>query len=106
MICITISGDQNTTMYDEKSGKICRFRLLLSLNWFLFFLKVNFLVTQKERSHLSFSKLLSKRMETLIKQAGEGADVSALYKKASKEVVIRFGLSSGLSSASQKTNDF
>ena len=50
-----------------------------------------------------FSKLLARRLQSLMKESGNGGDVNALYKRASKEVVIRFGLSSGLSSASGKT---
>ncbi|MBL0263645.1 MAG: DUF1566 domain-containing protein [Leptospiraceae bacterium] len=103
MICITISGDQNTTMYDEKSGKDLPVPSTSDFKLVSILPESKFSGNAKKNALISpFSKLLSKRMETLIKQAGEGADVSALYKKASKEVVIRFGLSSGLSSASQK----
>lgn len=34
-----------------------------------------------------------------MKQAGANADLKALHTKASKEIVIRFGLNKGLSSS-------
>ena len=104
MICVTISGEQNTTMYDEKTAKDLSIPSNSNFKLVSILPESKFSSNTKKNTLLSpFSKLLSRRMESLIKQSGEGGDISALYRKASKEVVIRFGLSSGLSTASQKS---
>lgn len=58
----------------------------------------------KTRTVSPFSKLLSSRFAALVKANGT-ADQNTLYKKASKEIVIRFGLNSGLSGVKASITD-
>lgn len=106
VICLTVSGSGNgkTEMFDEKSNS--NIPVLASSDFKLVTILPESRLTGNSRKNINaspFSKLLARRLQSLIKESGNGGDVNALYKRASKEVVIRFGLSSGLSSASGKT---
>lgn len=101
-VCLTVSGDPNgrTKLFDEKENA----DVTLSSNSSFKLVTVipESKITNNSRKNLlasPFSSLLSKRLQTLMKQSGTSPDVGALHKKASKEIAIRFGLSSGLSSA-------
>jgi len=102
-ICVTVSGESggNTKMYDEKEN--ADISLAPSSNFKLVtVIPEGKFANNSRKNQLAspFSSLVSRRLQTLAKQSGANADLVALNKKASKEVVIRFGLSSGLSSAS------
>jgi len=104
-ICLTVSGESggNTKMFDEKEN--ADITLAPSSNFKLVtVIPESKFANNSRKNQLAspFSSLVSRRLQTLAKQAGAGADLVALNKKASKEVVIRFGLSSGLSSVSGK----
>ncbi|HRG48640.1 MAG TPA: hypothetical protein PLG41_20710 [Leptospiraceae bacterium] len=50
-----------------------------------------------------FSKFAARRLANLMSNSGNSANLSTLNRKASKEVVIRFGLNAGLSAANART---
>ena len=102
-ICVTVSGESggNTKMYDEKEN--ADISLAPSSNFKLVtVIPEGKFANNARKNQLAspFSSLVSRRLQTLAKQSGASADLVALNRKASKEVVIRFGLSSGLSSVS------
>ncbi len=101
-VCLTVSGDPrgNTKMFDEKESA----DLALTSN--SNFKQTSIIVESKLTGNTSkrqlispFSNLLAKRLQYLTKQSGSNTNLATLHTKASKEVVIRFGLST-LSSAS------
>ena len=102
-ICVTVSGESggNTKMYDEKEN--ADISLAPSSNFKLVtVIPEGKFANNARKNQLAspFSSLVSRRLQALAKQSGASADLVALNRKASKEVVIRFGLSSGLSSVS------
>ncbi len=107
IICVIISPADagNTTMYDEKSGR--NIKMEKSSKFELITVLPESKITSnpaKTRAVSPFSKLLSSRFAALVKANGT-ADQNTLYKKASKEIVIRFGLSSGLSGVKASITD-
>ncbi|HNF27341.1 MAG TPA: hypothetical protein PKN56_26000 [Leptospiraceae bacterium] len=106
LVCITVSasGTGSTKMYDEKSNT--DITLTSSSTFKLSKVLSETKITGSKRQGLlvsPFSKFAAARFQNLAKTADSKTDMNALYKKASKEVVIRFGLSTGLSSSSQKS---
>lgn len=100
MVCLTITNHDNetTTVYDEKKkvdvlvpqGSDFKLVTILPENRIIQNARKNTKVSP-------FSSMLMKRFQYLVRNSGAGADPNQLYKKASKEVVIRFGLNSGFS---------
>ncbi|HNF17099.1 MAG TPA: hypothetical protein PK453_25810, partial [Leptospiraceae bacterium] len=106
LVCITVTaaGTGSTKMYDEKSNT--DITLTSSSTFKLSKVLSETKITGSKRQGLlvsPFSKFAAARFQNLAKTADSKTDMNALYKKASKEVVIRFGLSTGLSSSSQKS---
>lgn len=107
IVCVVVSPSSTgkTTVFDEKSGRnlavgnSSKFELITVIPES----KINSNPT-KSRPISPFSKFLSARFAALVK-ADKTTDQSALYKKASKEIVIRFGLSSGLSGVKAGISD-
>lgn len=103
LICLTISAkpDSSSRIYDEK----LKSDLTLSASDFnivSILPESKFTQNAKKNTIASpFSNMLFKRFQFLVKESSPGTDISQLYRKASKELVVRFGLSSGLSSASR-----
>ncbi|MBK7057239.1 MAG: hypothetical protein IPH52_19750 [Leptospiraceae bacterium] len=101
--CLTILGDPsgNTKMFDEKEN--ADIALASSSSFKLVKIIDESKITNNNQKIIAspFSTMHSRRLQALMKQSGS-TDMAALNKKASKEVVIRFGLSSGLSSASAR----
>lgn len=100
MVCVTISGQPNsrTKIYDEKSKS--EIAVTSSSDFKLVSIISESRLTQAAKKNAvasPFSNMLVKRFQQLIKES-PSADAASLYKKASKEVVIRFGLNTGLSS--------
>lgn len=107
VICLTVSPDSNgnTTLFDEKVNSDVS--VPASSSFKLVTVIPESKITGNSRKNMlvsPFSKLLARRLQALVKTAGSGADINALYKKASKEVVIRFGLQNGISSASGRSS--
>jgi|JI10StandDraft_1071094.scaffolds.fasta_scaffold166045_2 hypothetical protein len=101
--CLTILGDPsgNTKMFDEKEN--ADIALASSSSFKLVKIIDESKITNNNQKIIAspFSTMHSRRLQALMKQSGS-TDMAAMNKKASKEVVIRFGLSSGLSSASAR----
>lgn len=104
-VCLTVSGHTNgkTAMFDEKTNADVSVSSSSGLKMVTVIpesrLQNN---TRKNMLASPFSRLISQRLQALVKEAGSGADIDKLHKKASKEAVIRFGLSTGLSVSSGK----
>ncbi|HMV78892.1 MAG TPA: DUF1566 domain-containing protein [Leptospiraceae bacterium] len=105
-VCLTVSGHTNgkTTVFDEKTNSDISVASSSSLK-LVSVLPESRLQNNTRKNMLAspFSRLISQRLQALVKEAGSSADIDKLYKKASKEAVIRFGLSSGLSVSSGKS---
>ena len=102
IVCLTVSPNSNgqTKMFDEKLNS--DITISGSSNFKLVTILPESKISNNNRKNTlisPFSKMLGRRFQNLIRQSGEGADKTALHRKASKEIVIRFGLSSGLSAA-------
>ena len=101
-VCVIIGRDPTgiTTVYDEYTGKdlvlgsTSKFEMTTIVNEGKINQNKNFLITP-------FSLMLARRLQTLTRQAGANPDIDKLTRRASKEIVIRFGLASGLSAASK-----
>ncbi|HRG48761.1 MAG TPA: putative Ig domain-containing protein, partial [Leptospiraceae bacterium] len=105
VICLTVSPDPNgnTTLFDEKMNSDVSVPVSSSFQLVTIIPESKIIGNSRKNMLVSpFSKLLARRLQALVKTAGSGTGINALYKKASKEVVIRFGLSSGLSNTSSK----
>ncbi|MCB1179029.1 MAG: DUF1566 domain-containing protein [Leptospiraceae bacterium] len=105
-VCVTVGPrtEGTTLLYDEKSKKD------LSVSSNSTFSLVNVVredsITGNKKSSIFISpltKILSQRMQTLAKE-NPGTSSSILARRAGKEIVIRFGLSSALSSKSFNKN--
>ncbi len=105
VVCLTVSTNSNgkTTLFDEKANSDVTVPATSTFKLTTVLPESKIINNSRKNAMVSpFSKLLSKRLQYLVKQGGEGADTSKLFRKASKEIVIRFGLQSGLSLASGK----
>lgn len=104
-VCLSVSGHTNgkTTMFDEKTNSDIAVSSSSSLKM-VTVIPESRLVNNTRKNTLAspFSRLISQRLQALVKEAGSSADIDRLYKKASKEAVIRFGLNTGLSVSSGK----
>ncbi len=107
LICLQVTPHQNglSTMYDEKTKQ--DIPILPSSNF-----KMNSLIQESKIRGNSksgnfitpFSRMVSRRFQFLIKNAGSNPDLPSLNRRASRELVIRFGLGSGLSSNTKNKN--
>ncbi|MBK6604196.1 MAG: putative Ig domain-containing protein [Leptospiraceae bacterium] len=107
VVCLTVATNPNgkTSLFDEKANSDVSVPTTSTFKLVTILPESKIINNNRKNAMVSpFSKLLAKRLQYLIKQAGEGANVSALHKKASKEIVVRFGLQSGLSASSGKAN--
>ena len=90
-ICVRVSGDPSgkTTVFDEKSNADVFVAPNSNFNLVTILPESRLIGNSRKNTMLSpFSKILGKRLQSLMRQAGVGADPNALYKKASKEIVI------------------
>jgi len=104
LVCITVSAGTggSTKMFDEKSN--ADITLSPSSNFKLSKVLSETKITGSKRQGVlvsPFTKFAAARFQNLAKAADSKTDRNALYKKAGKEVVIRFGLNRGLSSGSK-----
>jgi len=100
VVCITVSPSSrgNTKMYDEKTQKDVSVPASSSFRLVTVMPESKIQNNMRKNALVSpFSKLVSRRLQYLLGQNPTG-DANKLYSQASKEIVIRFGLSSGLSS--------
>ncbi|HRG47685.1 MAG TPA: hypothetical protein PLX69_08900 [Leptospiraceae bacterium] len=104
LVCVTVSPNSNreTTLFDEKTNSDIPLTSDSSFK-LVTILPESKIVDRSRKNVLAspFSRMLGSRLQSLIKASGENADTTSLYKKASKELVIRFGLSTGLSSTAR-----
>ncbi|MBK8398092.1 MAG: DUF1554 domain-containing protein [Leptospiraceae bacterium] len=103
VVCVTISArpDGLTRIYDEASDS--DIDLAGNSNFQLTNILPEAKISNNNRQNVlvsPFSKMHAKRFQKLVSISGTQADKNSLHKRASKEIVIRFGLHSGLSSAS------
>lgn len=106
IVCITVTPNPNgqTKMFDEKLNSDITLPGNSSFKLVTILPESKIINNNRKNTLISpFSKMLGRRFQNLIRQAGENADKNALHRKASKEIVIRFGLSSGLSVASSSS---
>ncbi|HRG47684.1 MAG TPA: NHL repeat-containing protein [Leptospiraceae bacterium] len=104
-VCLSVHSNANgkATLYDEKTQTDISIPASSTFNLVTVLPESRIIANSRTNAVVSpFSKLINRRLQYLIKQAGDSADTSSLYKKASKEIVIRFGLNSGISSISSK----
>lgn len=97
--CLVVGpNSQGTTkMYDEKSGTEISIPADSKFQITTIYPESKFTANKKSNFLLSpFSRMLTKRIQYLMK-SGAGTDVSKLHTRASRELVIRFGLNKGLS---------
>ncbi|MCB1176854.1 MAG: hypothetical protein KDK36_04655, partial [Leptospiraceae bacterium] len=98
VLCVKISPipGGNTTVYDETLKKDINLTSSSSLN--LTHIVNESTLTENKRGGIfisPISQILNKRVQALLKQ-NPGANLANATKKASKEIVIRFGLNQGL----------
>lgn len=106
VVCLTVSSDSSgqTKLFDEKNSSDIAVPASSTFKLITILPESKIINNSRKNAMVSpFSKLLARRLQYLIKQGGDSADSNALFKKASKEIVIRFGLQSGLSAASGKS---
>lgn len=106
-VCVTISSSDlgNTTVYDEKKEADVFIPYNSGFKLTTIFPEDKIQGGSKKNINASpFSRILASRLQFLVKQAGDKADISALHTKASKEVVIRFGLHNGLNLGNSPNN--
>lgn len=106
VVCIIISPNPNgqTTIFDEKlmTDIIVPSNSSFQLTKVIPESKIK--NNNMNNAHISpFSKMATKRFQSLVKQADSYTDPTLLYRKASKEIVIRFGLNTGLSALSTRS---
>ncbi len=109
VVCLFISPNPNgrTTVFDEKTNS----DVLISANSkfnLVSILPENRIIENSRKNAMvsPFSKLIARRLQVLaIDSATSNISRDALYKKAGREVVIRFGLSNGLFSASRNSKE-
>ena len=104
--CLTVGPNaQGTTkMYDEKTGTEVSIPADSKFQITTIYPESKITGNKKSNFLLSpFSRMLTKRIQYLMK-SGAGTDVSQLHTRASRELVIRFGLNKGLSKG-LSTND-
>ncbi|MCX7998870.1 MAG: hypothetical protein N3A69_07955, partial [Leptospiraceae bacterium] len=97
-VCIIIRPAENgkTTVYDEKSGK--DLPLLNTSKFRMVMVYPESKIGGNSRKTLfvsPFSRIVAKRVQFLTKQ-NPGTSIERLHTRASKELVIRFGLNQGL----------
>jgi hypothetical protein len=109
IVCLIISPNPNgqTTVFDEKTNSDISVPANSKFNLISILPESRIINNSRNNAMVSpFSKLISRRLQVLARDsATSNISRDALYKKAGIEVVIRFGLSSGLSSASGKSNE-
>ena len=100
VVCITVTPSTTgiTKMYDEKTQKDVSVPASSSFKLVTVMPESKIQNNMRKNALVSpFSKLVARRLQYLLGQNPTG-DANKLYSQASKEIVIRFGLSSGLSS--------
>ncbi|MDX1961289.1 MAG: hypothetical protein SFU98_22160 [Leptospiraceae bacterium] len=107
VVCVMVTKNKEgtTTMFDENTGKDIP---VSSSKFQLTNLIRESKVTNgfKTGSHLSpFSRILARRVSALAKKT-TNPNFDSLTQKASKEIVIRFGLSTGFNSRNLKESDY
>lgn len=106
IVCLTVSSDSSgqTKLFDEKNNSNVAIPASSAFKLITILPENKIINNSRKNAMVSpFSKLLARRLQFLVKQAGDSANTNSLFKKASKEIVIRFGLQNGLSAASGKT---
>lgn len=106
VVCLTVSSDFSgqTKLFDEKTNSNVAIPASSTFKLITILPESKIINNSRKNAMVSpFSKLLSRRLQYLVKQAGDSANTNSLFRKASKEIVIRFGLQNGLSAASGKS---
>lgn len=106
IVCLTVSASSSgkTTLFDENTNADVSVPSTSTFKLVSILPESRITENSRQNTMISpFSKLLARRLQYLATQAGTGANMTALHKRASKEIVIRFGLQSGLSAASSRS---
>lgn len=91
------SPNGNSSLYEEKLGRDLALSPTSSFKLLNVFPETKIESNSRPNFSVSpISRILQRRLQYLIKEAGASANVLNLHKRAGKEVVIRFGLSKGL----------
>ena len=107
IVCVIVSGSTSvaSTMYDEKTQAEVpvppSFELVNLVS------ETSVIESKKKNSTISlFSKMIMGRLRNLHESNTANVESNTLLRKASKEVVVRFGLNTGIGSLSGKSNLF
>jgi hypothetical protein len=104
IVCVTVSGNAfgSSKMYDEKMGTDVSIPESFELVNIISESKIQ--AGRKKNSVISLlSRMITGRLQNLQQANGGNDDINSSLKKASKELVIRFGLNSGLSNIAGKS---
>ncbi len=108
VICVRVkaSADGFTKMYDEKTRTDISIPPNSDFNLTNIFPEDKLVNSARGNNSVSpFSRMVSRRFANLMASSSGRGSASSLNQRASKEVVIRFGLSSGLSSSNSNSRN-
>ncbi len=108
IVCIRVkaSADGFTKMYDEKTRTDISISPNSDFNLTNIFSEDKLVGSARGNNSVSpFSRMVSRRFANLIASSGGRQTPRELNQLASREVVIRFGLSSGLASSNTRNNE-
>ena len=101
-VCVLVSPGPrgNSTIYEEKLGRDVELPFNSSFKLQSIIPESRLAIASSNATTSPFSGMIQRRLQFLIKETGSSANVSNLHTRASKEMVIRFGLARGFASRS------